>query len=229
MFFVDGRRIPNAVLVNLAQRVDLVRDMLDGTAEQKLADAREHWRSVTETFVSAKGFMPEVLLKKLQPEEGLSPRLIVETTRKMNAKSSGKRTAEGNADLYVNLAAIPLKLSPSADYVFMVLAEGDAGLAVIVDGRVAVQATPGVFPSIACRLLTPAQQNTGDPSKPRPGCASAAQRTEGMSISDPLLTPRDVELVLINNRMVDDALATADLNYTIRVYQWVPARQSSLQ
>jgi hypothetical protein len=29
--------------------------------------------------------------------------------------------------------------------------------------------------------------------------------------------------------MVTDTMASADLNYTIRVYQWVPARQSSLQ
>jgi hypothetical protein len=41
--------------------------------------------------------------------------------------------------------------------------------------------------------------------------------------------PIDVELVLINNREVTDTLASADLTYTVRVYQWVPARQSSLQ
>ena len=34
--------------------------------------------------------------------------------------------------------------------------------------------------------------------------------------------------MVINSRYVTDTLAAADLTYTIRVYQWVPARQSSL-
>jgi hypothetical protein len=229
MFFVDGRRIPNAVLVNFAQRADLVRDMLDGTAEQKLNDAREHWRSVAESFVSAKGFMPDNILRKAQPADGLSPRLIIETTRKMNAKTSGKRIADGNSDFYANIVGIPLKLSPNADYLFMVIAEGDAGLAVIVDGKVAGQAQRGVFAFISCRLLTPAQQKTSDPAKPRAGCAAGEQRDDAMRTAASYNTPRDVELVLINNRDVTDMLAGADLTYAIRVYQWVPGQQSSLQ
>ncbi len=50
-----------------------------------------------------------------------------------------------------------------------------------------------------------------------------------MRIQDTSNAPRDVELVVYNNRPVADTLASADLSYTIRVYQWVPARQSSLQ
>ncbi len=50
-----------------------------------------------------------------------------------------------------------------------------------------------------------------------------------MRIQDASNTPRDVELVVYNNRQVTDTLASADLNYTIRVYQWVPGQQSSLQ
>ena len=46
-----------------------------------------------------------------------------------------------------------------------------------------------------------------------------------MRIQDASNTPRDVELVVYNNRQVTDTLASADLNYTIRVYQWVPAQQ----
>jgi hypothetical protein len=50
-----------------------------------------------------------------------------------------------------------------------------------------------------------------------------------MRIQDPSSAPRDAELVVYNNRSVTDKLAGADLTYTVRVYQWVPARQSSLQ
>ena len=54
-------------------------------------------------------------------------------------------------------------------------------------------------------------------------------RADAVRIQDTSNAPRDVELVVYNNRQVTDTLASADLNYTIRVYQWVPARQSSLQ
>ena len=50
-----------------------------------------------------------------------------------------------------------------------------------------------------------------------------------MRVQDASNAPRDVELVVYNNRQVTDMLAGADLSYIIRVYQWVPARQSSLQ
>jgi hypothetical protein len=128
----------------------------------------------------------------------------------------------------VNFSEIPLKLSPQADYLFMVVAEGKgAEVDLYVDGKIAANTKPGPYPFIACRLLTPAQQNSGDPAKPRAGCAFDAQRAEAMRIQDQSNNPRDVELVVYNNRQVTDTLATADLKYTIRVYQWVPARQSS--
>jgi hypothetical protein len=228
IFMVDGRRIPNAVLVNFAQRADLVRDMLEGKAEEKLVAARQHWSTVAESFLSLKDFRPDKIVQDARPADGMAPRLIVDTTRKMNAKS-GKRVAEENADLYLNFAEIPLKLSPGADYLFLIIAEGGGGFAIFVDGKLALQAKSSLFPFIGCRLLTPAQQNTGDPGKPRAGCAISDQREAGMRLTDPANSPRDVELVLINQRPVTDPLAGSDLTYTVRVYQWVPARQSSLQ
>ena len=233
MIAVEGRRVPNAALVNYAQRADLVRDMLDGTAEQKLADARAHWTSVAENFASSKDSIPEIALQEARPADGVAPRKLVEVTRKMNAKSGKRVTEKGNEganDIYVNFSEIPLKLAPAADYLFLVVAEGrGAQLALFVDGKLAGATKAGAYPFIGCRLLTPAQQNTGDPAKPRAGCAIDAQRTEGMRIADPSVNPRDVEMVVYNNREVTDELAGADLIYTIRVYQWVPARQSSLR
>jgi hypothetical protein len=151
----------------------------------------------------------------------------------MNAKS-GKRTSLKDKpaanDVYVNFSEIPLKLSPQADYLFLVVAEGKGGeIDLYVDGKLAANAKRGAYPFVGCRLLTPAQQNTGDPAKPRAACAIESQRAEAMRIADSSVAPRDVELVVYNVRGVTDELAGADLNYTIRVYQWVPARQSGLQ
>ena len=159
--------------------------------------------------------------------------MIAEIPRKMNAKSGKRITPKDRPaanDIYLNYSAIPLKLSPQADYLFLVVAEGKAAeIDLYVDGKLAASTKPGAYPFVACRLLTPTQQNTGDPAKPRPACVLGDPRADAVRIQDTSNTPRDVELVVYNNRQVTDTLASADLNYTIRVYQWVPARQSSLQ
>lgn len=233
LFMVNGERVPNAALINFAQRADLIRDMLDGTAERKLGEARAYWARVAESFVSGHDLFPIGIIRDARPDNGVEPRLLAEIKRTMNAKSGKRVTLPDRPradDRYLNYSEIPLKLSPQADYLFLVVAEG--GLAEVeleVDGKLVARTKPGTYPFIACRLLTPAQQNSGDASKPRPGCAIEAHRTEAMRIQDSTNTPRDVELTVYNNRFVTDKLAGADLNYTIRVYQWVPARQSSLQ
>src|SRR5207244_5419925 len=142
-----------------------------------------------------------------RPADGVAPRMLAEITRKMNAKS-GKRVSEKNTDFYMNLSEIPLKLSPGADYLFLVVAEGgEAGLAVFVDGKMAAQAKPGAFPFIGCRLLTPAQQNTGDSSQPRAGCAIDAQRAGAMTILGPSANARDVERWAVDSREAAEPLA----------------------
>ena len=233
LFMVNGDRVPNAALINYAQRADLVRDMIDGTAEQKLADARNYWRTIAESFASANDIIPENIVRGARPGEGFAPRMIAEIPRKMNAKSGKRITPKDRPaanDIYLNYLSIPLKLSPQADYLFLVVAEGKAGeIDLYVDGKLAASTKPGPYPFVACRLLTPTQQNTGDPAKPRPACVLGDPRADAVRIQDTSNTPRDVELVVYNNRQVTDTLASADLNYTIRVYQWVPARQSSLR
>ncbi|MEJ0077902.1 MAG: trypsin-like peptidase domain-containing protein [Alphaproteobacteria bacterium] len=234
IIMIEGRRAPSAALINFAQRADLVRDLLDGTAEQKLAEARSYWRTVTESFASANDVMPLNIIRDARPDDGVAPRLMAEVKRTMNAKSGKRITLKDQPladDMYLNYSEIPLKLSPQADYLFMVIAEGKGGeIDLYVDGKIAARTKPGAYPFVACRLLTAAQQNTGNPEKPRSGCVfDAQQRLDAMRIQDTSNAPRDVELVVYNNRPVADTLASADLSYTIRVYQWVPARQSSLQ
>jgi V8-like Glu-specific endopeptidase len=230
---VNGRRISNASLINFAQRADLLRDLLDGTAEKKLADARAYWRNIAERFASTNDVMPEIIIRDARPDDGVAPRMLAEITRTMRANTGQRVTLKNQPlanDMYRNFAEIPLKLSPQADYLFMVVAEGGgAEVDLYIDGKLAAETKRGPYPFIGCRLLTSAQQNTGDPAKPRAGCAIDAQRADAMRIQDSSNNPRDVELVVYNNRPVTDTLAGADLNYTIRVYQWVPARQSRLQ
>ena len=61
---VGGGRQPNAALINFGQRADLLRDMLDGTAEKKLVEARAHWQAVTKNFAEAKDFFPQLIIEE---------------------------------------------------------------------------------------------------------------------------------------------------------------------
>lgn len=224
-FMMNGKRIPNAALINYGQRVDLLRDLIDGTADGKLAEAREHWKAVAENFAPGKDIFPENILSESRPGEGVAPRLLAEVTRKLNAKS-GKRQALKNEDFFVNYSEVPLKLSPGADYTFLALAEGGSTrMEVYVDGKMTARAVADNYPFVACRLLSPPQQNSGNPEKPRAGCATETERAEAMRIPEGSTNTRDVELVVYNIKEATDALAGADLTYLLRIYQWVPARR----
>jgi len=78
---------------------------------------------------------------------------------------------------------------------------------------------------LGCRLLTAAQQNTGNPETQREGCVTGVRRLEALRIADTNTSPRDVEVVIYNTKDVTSPLAGVDLNYTVRVYQWVPERK----
>ena len=64
-------RIPNAALVNFGQRADLVRDMLEGTAERKVAEAREHWKKVASNFFHFKDSHFQTVVNQMREENGL--------------------------------------------------------------------------------------------------------------------------------------------------------------
>ena len=171
-------RIPSAALVNFAQRADLVRDMLDGSAEKKLVAARKHWQSVAQRFAQGRSVLPQSILQDARPADGLQPKLLAEIKRNMSARA-GKRITEKDEDFYFNRTVSPLKLAPGHDYSFLVIAEdGNARIDVFVEGNKVGQAAASNYPSYSCRLLSPAQQNSGNPQKPgrpaRPGMSGRA-------------------------------------------------------
>ncbi len=127
-------------------------------------------------------------------------------------------------DVFENYLFSKQSLTPGNDYLFYVAGEGGKTiLKAQIDKKVAQFAQNLNYPFINCRLLTPAQQDTGDPEKPRSACATGVERTGGMKIPPGDLKPRGVDVVVMNEREVDDPLALAPLKYTLRIYQWVPA------
>jgi len=220
-------RMPSAAQINYGQRVDLIRDMLDGTAEQKLADARQHWASVTENFKLGRDeFLMRMLVSALprdendKPVQGLRFKQIIDVKRTLKAKA-GKRDDD---DFYTVSAAVPLTLAAGSDYGFLAFAEGgSATIGIIVDGKVSGRASNFNYPTFGCRLLAPAQQNTGNPQKPRDPCATGHERLSGMNIPADKAETRDVDFIVINSKKATDPLVGVDLNYTLRVYEFVQA------
>jgi hypothetical protein len=238
MYKVDGGRLPNAALINFGQRADLVRDLLDGTAQQKLADARSYWQEVAKNFIQGRGQMVRELIdiarEELELDKSAQPRMLAEIKATLNAGKGQKERINGvnkttgrpyDFDQYVSYFLSPQKLAPGFDYLFVVLAEGgDTRLSIEMDGRVAATNLDAHYPRISCRLLAPAQQNTGNPKQPRPGCATGHERAEAMNIAASGDKDRDVGLVIWNIKTDQDELLSADLNYTLQIYQWPKPR-----
>ena len=217
-----GGRMPSAALVNYAQRVDLLKDLLDGTADQKVAEARKHWQEIAGYFVQGKDVIPNTIISKSLPAEGMKPRLLAEITRNMVAKAGRFETDDGGG-FYVNYMASPQKLAPGFDYLFMAVTEdSNARLEVHVDGTMVGKTSSTNYPAVSCRLLWPSQQNSGNPKEPRPACATGHERVTGMQLPPDNASTRDVEVVVGNIKTAGDALANADLKYTLRIYQWIP-------
>lgn len=223
-FAVEGvGRVPNAALVNFAQRADLVQELIDGTAEAKLAADRSYWQEVGKNFADAKDIFQQQNLTAAKPAAGMTAVLLGELSQELVA-SSGRRENAPTGDRYISSFEMVQKLAPGEDYFFTVAAEGGTTqLTAVVDDDVdnAAYIITAYHPFIACRLLTAAQQNTGDPKKPRAACVSGKEREAAMQIPAGSTAPRSMRLVVFNIRDVDDALARIPLKYTVRAYHWV--------
>ena len=123
------------------------------------------------------------------------------------------------------------KLPPGHDYLFIVTAEGGlTRLSIEADGRVAATDADRNYPVINCRLLTPSQQNSGNPKEPRPACASGHHRLEAIRLPETDNKDRELGLVIWNAKTDSDTLLTVNLNYTLQIYQWPrqPVRSSGV-
>ncbi len=238
---VDGGRLPNAAMINFGQRADLVRDLLDGTAQRKIADARVYWEEVAKNFYQGRPVVVRELInsarQELDLEQSAQPRLLAEIKATLNASKGSKKLWKGvnettkrpyDYDEYLSAFLSKQKLAPGYDYLFVVIAEGGpTRLSIEMDGKVVATNLDSNYPRISCRLLTVAQQNNGDP-KGRAACASGHERADAMRIAEGDTRDRDVGLVIWNNKDADDPLLTADLNYVLRIYQWPKRDQSAV-
>ena len=232
----ESGRAPNAALINFGQRADLVRDLLDGTAQKKLPDAQTYWQEVAKNFFQARGMFAQELIdatrEELQLDKTVKPRMLAEIKATLNAaraESSASKAWTRQAASHTTLTLfqlLPVEAEAPAGLRLPVRCDGEGGetrLSLEIDGKVATTNLQSNYPRISCRLLTPAQQNTGNPKEPRSACASGHHRSEGMLIPETDNRERDVDVVIWNNKGSSDTLLNTDLTYTLQIYQWPKA------
>jgi len=168
----------------------------------------------------------------------VQPRLLAELKATLNASKGRKERLKGvnkasgrpyDYDEYVGHVLSKQKLAPGYDYLFVVTAAGgNTRLSSEMDGKVVATTLDRNYPRISCRLLTVAQQNSGNPKDPRPACASGHDRADAMPVAEGDDKDRDVGLVIWNVKDDSDTLLTADLDYSLRIYQWPKQRDRNV-
>lgn len=138
---VRGSRIPNAALINYAQRADLLLDLLAERADHQLADDRLYWAKQTASFKRGFDFLVPQILTELKPANGATPTPVSQAkftldpaNQVKNRDASGKEIARRQKKHVVSLKA-------GQDRVFIAYAQGSAPikLFLLVDGKIVLK------------------------------------------------------------------------------------------
>jgi hypothetical protein len=74
------QRVPNAALVNYAQRADIVSDLADGRAESTVAHDQAYWERQTGLFKRGTDVIVPAVLDEIKPYASAVPELVSEET-----------------------------------------------------------------------------------------------------------------------------------------------------
>jgi hypothetical protein len=92
-------RVPSGVLVNYSQRADILRELLDGNADQHLAEAKEYWVKRLATFPSGETVAINYLQQKTRKLEGKANITLALTRTISGALSPETRAKKDDGDV----------------------------------------------------------------------------------------------------------------------------------
>jgi hypothetical protein len=114
-------RVPSGVLINYAQRVDLLRDLLNGEAESKLRQDRDYWDRQISTFPRGPDIVANFVASRIRDSEKDSRISLVEVseeTATLSEQTREKTLARG----IQRQAGHAIKVAAGVDYVFIAYA-----------------------------------------------------------------------------------------------------------
>jgi Trypsin-like peptidase domain/FHA domain len=219
MFGVDGRRIPNAALINYGQRVDMLRDLIAGQAEEKIAADRQYWARRTAPYdVKGADFFPELMVSSSNPKRGeerksVTPILLIEKSPTLEPRCSLTTTIKKD-DYCIRDITYRVSLPPGYDYTLLAYATQARFI------RMDFMAGDKVERSVSSVVGRPSITCTVPKSEDKPS------RTHCPAPKTPATANGKAEyLVRFSNILpVDDPLATEKISFRFRVYRWNPTK-----
>jgi hypothetical protein len=148
----DGKQVPSGALINYAQRVDLLKDVVSGEADQKLDAERRYWDEQTKALKRGFDAISAHLLDKLKPSRGAVAE--VRSKEEFEFEEDDRKTVRGKdkSEIVTRRQVHTVKLKQREQHVFLAYGKEQAklGLYLFVSGKPVTQVEPNSwYPIIA--------------------------------------------------------------------------------
>jgi hypothetical protein len=120
-------RVPSGVLINYAQRVDLLRDLLDSEAADKLRQDQDYWDRQISTFPRGADIVANFVATRIKDRQNGARISLVKLSEETATLSEQKR-AEKLGGGVQRQAEHAIKIPAGSDYVFIAYAYDDTPL-----------------------------------------------------------------------------------------------------
>jgi Trypsin-like peptidase domain len=156
----DGRQVPSGALINYAQRIDLLLDVMSGKADTSVDEEKAYWARQTESLKRGREAISASLLASRKPAPGLRPVVAEEDEYTLEEEHRTKVRDKDNKEIVQRRESHEIEVRAGVRHSFFAYAEErtSIGMYLFVDGKAAQRVEPSNwFPMID---YTPAKNGT---------------------------------------------------------------------
>ena len=145
-----GGRMPSAALINYAQRVDLLDDLISGKADATLAAEQDYWKKQTASLKRGADIIVAHVIDDLKPSPTAIPVVLSQDKFTLTTKEQIKFKDKDDKEATRRQRQHKVKLTAGKPHVFMAYAQESAriNLYLLVDGKVVVKSEGVWYPAI---------------------------------------------------------------------------------
>lgn len=146
-------RVPDAALINYGQRVDMLKELMDGAADKELQADQSYWTRQIAFFKRDADLQIEAIVDKAKPAPDSAAASISSKSMKLGEADRKPKASGGNQ----RQVAVPMPVVPGAAYVFVAIGKNktDLELYLLVGNRLVDRSTDaGWHPYIRYRANT---------------------------------------------------------------------------
>jgi hypothetical protein len=141
----DGTQVPSGVLINYAQRIDLLKDVISGDADNKLSQEKLYWDEQTKNLKRGFDAISVRLLENLKPTSSATAEIRTKEEFEFEDEDPKiKSRAKDNSQIAQRRQVHPIKLKQREQHVFLAYGHEQAklGLYLFVNGKPVQQVAP---------------------------------------------------------------------------------------